>query len=421
VTITREVSRQEAARELLWRRSEQDFLFFFEHMWRVQIPRKGATNPVARPFQRQVAEILSVSDSSEVPVMLVALKARQIGFTTIVAAYAVWWAIFHNDSPWLMASRNEDAAKKNLARATYGWRRLPQWFKDRCPAVITDSSERLAWANESRIDSIPASAGSGRSDSVFGVLFDEAAHMDNPAELFASLQPLCYGPFIVFSSANGMGNWFHDRWLEAKLSDSAWTPIFCPWTEVDSRDREWYERAKRKFRGQQWLFYQEFPSDDTEAFARSGRVAFGVDLTDGLPICDPEQRFRWSGTGFDVEHPMDPGEEDDLELWVWKPPRVDRDEKGRTVRAPNYVVFCDPAEGLAHGDQTAIAVWDANRLELVATCLTHFPIEELEQVLAWIGHHYHVALMMVERNNQGTGWPSSPRLCRGTAHPGTAG
>lgn len=395
------VSKQQAAQELLWRRSQESFLFFFEHLWKVQIPRVGPTHPVARNFQRELAAKLYADDSSAAPIMLVALKARQIGFTTLVAAYAVWWCIFHNDCPWLLASRNEDAAKKNLARATYGWRRLPQWFKDRCPAVVTDSSERLAWANESRIDSIPASAGSGRSDSVYGVLFDEAAHMDNPAELFASLQPLCYGPFVVFSSANGMGNWFHDRWLEAKQPDSAWTPIFCPWTEVDSRDREWYERNKRKFRGQMWLFYQEFPGDDTEAFARSGRVAFGPDLVDGLPVRDPDSRLRWVGDRFDVDSPLDRGVEDDLELWVWARPHVDRDDRARVVRPPNYIVFCDPAEGLAHGDQTAIAVWDANRRELAATCLTHYPIEELEGVLAWIGHHYHTALMMVERNNQG--------------------
>lgn len=393
-----EVSQQEAARELLFRRSKESFGFFFEHMWVVQVPRKGAVHPKLRGFQARLAGLLEKQVDS---LLLVALKARQIGFTTIVCAFAVWWCLFHPDSPWLLASRNEDAAKKNLARAAYGWRRLPQWFKDRCPECTSDTTERLAWANESRVESIPASAASGRSDSVFGVLFDEAAHMEAPAELFASLQPLCYGPFIVFSSANGMGGWFHERWLEAQAEGSEWTPFFCPWSEVAERDPAWYERTRRKYRGQEWLFYQEFPANDVEAFARSGRVAFDPGLIDGQDYTPPLVRYGWGVAEPNNFGPLDAGQENDLELWVWAYPRVERDEKGRTLRPPNYVVFCDPAEGLAHGDQTAIAVWDANQMELVATSVSYYPIEDLDLPLAWIGHWYHGALLMVERNNHG--------------------
>jgi hypothetical protein len=71
------------------------------------------------------------------------------------------------------------------------------------------------------------------------------------------------------------------------------------------------------------------------------------------------------------------------------------------LRPPNYVVFCDPAEGLEHGDQTAICVWDANRMEVVATSVSFYPIEDLDLPLAWIAHWYHTALLMVERNNHG--------------------
>lgn len=398
-----DVSRAEAAQELLWRRATAEtadgFLTFFQHLWYVQVPRKGPQHPQARPFQRRVVEMLM--EPSDHPLLLAVLKARQIGFTTVMMAFAVWWSLTHSDSPWLLASRNEDAAKKNLTRAAYGYRRLPVWFKARCPDVITDSTERLSWANESRIDSIPASAGSGRSDSVYGVLFDEAAHMDNPSELFASLDPLCYGPFIVFSSANGMGNWFHQIWQEGGLDDSAWRTLFCPWTEVDTRDQDWYTRTARKYRGQMWLFYQEYPSNEVEAFARSGRVAYGIDVLEPLNLRPPTWRVAWDGVNLDTEHPLLPGAEADLELWVWEWPTILRGPDGRVSQPPNYTVFCDTAEGLERGDQTAIAVWNANTQALVATCLTRWPIEDLDDVLAAVGHWYHGALLIVERNNQG--------------------
>jgi hypothetical protein len=392
------LTRQQAEQELVWRSCRDSFLYFFENMWWVQIPRKGQVRPKARTFQKELAELLILlGDDAQI----IALKARQIGFTTVVAAYATWTCLFRPEIPWLFVSRNEKAAMRNLRRATYGIERLPAWFKTRMPKIVSLSTERITFDNESRIESLPASGASGRGDSVYGVLFDEAAHMDNPGELYASLEPLCYGPFLVFSSANGMGNWFHTQWLEAKLPDSAWTPVFCSWREVESRDDAWYARTKLKFRGQLWMFFQEYPEDDTEAFARSGRVAYDGDLLRPMGFGPPAVMFGWVDDRFDISNPLSSDEEADLVLRVWKLPTVKRWPDGRVMQKPNYVLFCDAAEGLEHGDFTTVAVWDANEREVVATIRTHFPIEYFDGVLAWVGHFYHVALIMVERNNHG--------------------
>lgn len=388
-----EFSVQELTREVEWRRCQTDFHYFAERYWHIQIPRKGSTLLVLRDFQKAVADAMVAHDR------VVALKARQIGFTTVVAAYAFWSVFFHADTPWLFVSRNEDAAKITLARVKYGYQRLSQWVKDRGPKLVTDSTERIAFGNDSRIDSIPASADSGRGDSVYGVLFDEAAHMSEPEELFGSLEPLCYGPMFVFSSANGMGNFFHGLWLEAQQPDSVWASLFFPWNEVPERDEKWYERTKRKYRGQDWLFYQEYPATADEAFAKSGRTIIGQDLqTDS--VGPPLARLRWENGEF-LPEPLDPEEEYELELHVWEYPTVERDELGRKVRDPNYVLFCDPAEGLEHGDYTGIVVWDANNHRVVARSRTHWPVEDIGEVLAWLGHYYHIALVMVERNNIG--------------------
>lgn len=394
-------SPQVLAQEIEFRRARDSFYYFFTHFWKVQIPKKGPRSPEERDFQRELAERLQDAEGGEVPLRLVALKARQIGFTTVVAAFAAWSCMFNEDTPWLFVSRGETEAKKNLARAAYGYQRLPKWLKDRLPALVTSSSERMAWANESRIDSIPASAGSGRGDSVYGVLFDEAAHMENPEELFGSLDPLCYGPMLVFSSANGMGNWYHSRWKESQMPDSEWQWMFCSWREVPGRDDAWYQRTKKRYRGSMWLFYQEYPGTPQEAFAKTGRRAIGDDVLDLDTIREPEWRFRWTGDQFDTDNPLGDGEEEDLELHAWYLPTVERDDRGRVTRKPNYVVFCDPSEGLTNGDYTAVAVWDANTGTVVATIRTHWPVEEIAEVLAWLGYYYHTALMMVERNNLG--------------------
>jgi hypothetical protein len=68
---------------------------------------------------------------------------------------------------------------------------------------------------------------------------------------------------------------------------------------------------------------------------------------------------------------------------------------------PNYVLFCDTAEGLEHGDYTAVTVWNANTDEMVATMQTRIPLDELGEMLASLGWWYHSALIGVERNNHG--------------------
>jgi hypothetical protein len=198
-----------------------------------------------------------------------------------------------------------------------------------------------------------------------------------------------------------MANWFHDTWLESEKEDSEWEQIFCAWSEVPERDEEWYRRTKLKFRGQPWLFYQEYPSNTIEAFARSGRSVYGYDLINPMPFQPPLARFGWTGMAFDLQQALAPGEDSDLTLRVWEFPTVERHPDGRLKRAPNYVVFCDPAEGLTHGDYTAVTVWDANQRRVVATIRTHWPIEYMGDVLAWVGYYYHTALLMVERNNHG--------------------
>jgi hypothetical protein len=80
---------------------------------------------------------------------------------------------------------------------------------------------------------------------------------------------------------------------------------------------------------------------------------------------------------------------------------VETDEEDRVIRLPNYVIACDPAEGLDHGDFTAITVWNANTNECVASMRSHVPIDELGDLLARLGYWYHNALIGIERNNHG--------------------
>ena len=207
------------------------------------------------------------------------LKSRQIGFTTLGCALAVQDMMFNQDHPWILVSQGLDEAKGTLAtKVSQFYSKLPGWFRQRGPAVEVDTKEVFGFSNGSSILSIPSTAHSARSKSVFGVIFDEAAFMEDAEGVFAALDPLCYGPMFVFSTANGMGNMFHSTYLESKEPGSSWRSSFYSWHVVPGRSEKWYEAQQRKYRNKEHLLAQEHPNTDTEAFLRSGRTALPVDL-----------------------------------------------------------------------------------------------------------------------------------------------
>ena len=187
----------------------------------------------------------------------------------------------------------------------------------------------------------------GRGDSVYGVILDEFAFMEYGNEVFAALEPLVYGKMIVISTANGMGDRFHEIWLESEKDDSPWAGIFYAWDVVPARDEDWYNRKKLSFRGQEWYFYQEYPANPEEAFAKSGRTVFGVDVLSYLPWEEPKAYFEWDADGGFYET----SEPSPFALRVWEEPFVLRHEEHEyVIQQPNYVIGVDVAEGLDHGD-----------------------------------------------------------------------
>lgn len=374
--------------------------FWFSNYYYIPVVGKGAQLFKPRPYQNHIAKRIDTAK------LIIGLKARQIGWTTIGVASAVHDALFNEEHPWLFVSKNEDAAQKMLAKAKYAYQRLPAWMKKELPNMIGGGTQTMVeFENGSRLESVPATPSTGRSDAVYGTLMDECAFMEYAEEIWGAIEPLTYGVSMLFSTANGMGNFFHDIWLDSQQSDSVWEGLFYPWNVVPERDEAWHDHARRSFRGREWLFYQEYASTPEEAFARSGRVAFGMDIVDEcFEEIQPYAKYAWEIGGWDREegpYEIDLHEEADIEVYMWKPPEVVRDEVGRPIWKPNYVIGADVAEGLDHGDFTYVTVWDANTGEQVLSSKSAIPVSYLDELLDWCGRTYHTGLIIVEHNMAG--------------------
>jgi len=198
-----------------------DEQYFLEHFWHIAHPARGRVLFVLRDAQSQALSQWAGERYS------LTLKARQIGWTTLVAAHQFWLAFFHADQNIIDLSRTEREAVLLLKKTKYGFSHLPKWMVARGPDSLVDHQQRMAFANGSQITSMPSASDPARGESATLIVVDEWAFLPNPEEAWASIEPVADvgGRIIGLSTANGSGNFFHQLWTGAEAGAPASAPV----------------------------------------------------------------------------------------------------------------------------------------------------------------------------------------------------
>lgn len=351
------------------------FLYFCENHWSIRHPERGRIN-----FDLFEAQVETVRSWLTTRYSLI-LKARQIGFSTLVAAYA-FWAAQYPDRPILMLSRTEREAIKLLQKSKYGQQFLAEWMRFRmgpCNATQT----KMEFSNGSFIESLPSASDPARGESAWLIVVDEMAFLPNSEEAWGAIEPVADvgGRVIMLSTANGEGNLFHRMWVEATAGNNRFTPLFFPWS-ANGRTEEWFEAKKADT--PDWLLAQEYPSSPDDAFLRSGRPVFNLESLRAIEPIEPIARGYLNAGGKFVQ--------DGGALRVWSMP----DENGV------YVIGADPSQGMEHGDYASVHVINARDYEVVAHWHGLIDPDLLgSDVLARLGKFYNSALIGVESNSHG--------------------
>lgn len=357
------------------------FTYFCSTYWFIRHPERGRIT-----FEMREAQIETSRAWIEHRRTIV-LKARQIGFSTLAAAFSFWETFFWSDRPEVMLSRTEREAAKLLLKSKYGYKQLPQWMRERGPALISDNQLKMVFSNDSYIESLPSGNDPARGESVYRVFIDEMAFLPNSEEAWASIEPVADvgGRVVCLSTANGEGNIFHQLWVGSQNGTNSFKGIFYPWSAGD-RDDDWYEVKRREL--PDWQLAQEYPSDPDEAFIRSGRPVFNLDLLRSLVLTSPRKGYLRSLPGRNVYDFV----EDGGPLSIWEFPDITH----------VYCVGADVAEGLGHGDYSTAHVIDVTTNEVVAHWHGHIDPDLFgSDVLAKLGYFYNYALLAVENNNHG--------------------
>lgn len=252
--------------------------------------------------QRYIHEQLEAQKAATGKVRALILKGRQQGCSTYVGARYYHHTTWHRGLKTFILT-HEDQATQNLFE-------MVNRYHEHCPIFVRPSTG-AANAKELYFDKLDSgykvgtagSKGVGRSSTIQLFHGSEVAfwpHADTHAAGVLQAVPDADGTEVILeSTANGVGNLFHEKWKDAEAGDGDFIAIFVPWywqdeyrktapgdftlTEdeqkyadaygLDAEQMAW-RRNKIAELNDEDLFKQEYPANAAEAFQMSGHDGF---------------------------------------------------------------------------------------------------------------------------------------------------
>lgn len=235
-----------------------------------RIPRGRDLVPF-KLWPKQVEALRAIHEDKR----LIVLKARQLGFSWLMVAYALWMAVFHERTAIAIASQTGDDAKLTLKRVKEMHRDIAE---DSTRAFILggkgigEDSANNFQIGSSLIRSLVSTGYSFRGGTYGLIVLDEAGYMENARDIWQAANPAAeHGRIAAISTGNGTtgtGEEFYNQWAKAQEGRSAFKPIFTPWYADPARDEEWKLQRQREFAAAPDRFFVEYPETPDQAFMR---------------------------------------------------------------------------------------------------------------------------------------------------------
>lgn len=425
------------------------FLYDFE-FWAaksVAIPDKLTHRLVSmqlnRP-QRQVLAKLEEQRQAGKPVRAIILKARQCGISTLVEAYIAWLQLIHNaNTNCIVCAQNKDTA--NALKGIYSniLMNYPAEYSPEKPykfkpfektANISQISGRSNTVTVCSAESPAAIRGIDISLAHLSeVAFWRKTKMIDPLNVIRSISgsvALTSGSVIIMeSTANGLGNFFHEEWLRASAGKSDKVGIFIPWFEhtiyslpiddaeafystLDDYEKSlwnmgatleqinWYRHKNLEYQ-QTSSMQAEFPSTDVEAFTATDKVVFSPMALEKMRenCCAPKVVGEVGGmadVGEDSLSGLSFIPDSTGKFKVWEYPE-------HKVRHNRYIVTVDIGGRSADSDYSVIYVLDRGASDdckpsTVAQWRGHADMDVIAWKSAQIAKYYSNALLVIESN-----------------------
>lgn len=445
------MSRKPTKEEIFYWKVKNDRQWYIENFLKIRNKQSQLVPFKLNEAQKVVLEKIRECEREGRLKRFIVLKARQMGLSTLFEGL-IYQDTSTNEFKNSLIIAHEQAASGNLFN-------MSKLFYEESPEAIKpmkkyDNGRILSFENPSSDEversqnpglrskitiSTAGTTEAGRSSTIHNLHASEVAFFPDAKTTMLGLMqsvPDELNTLVVWeSTANGVGDFFHEQWQKAVRGESDLIPIFLPWfidpgytrpfrsdaerqqledeINIVSRDmnnkeirtyeyelmhkhnltleqlnwRRW--TIANKCQGDEELFMQEYPSTPEEAFISSGRPKFSIRSLRKYQTLTKPGRRGYLRIGSDGEITFDEDSKGYIEIW------------DLPVRDKFYCIGADVAEGLVHGDFSAGIVLDADTLDIVAKWHGHIDPDLFGVELVKLSRYYNDAYLGVENNNHG--------------------
>ena len=355
------LSKKEVLSEIVKCGKDPDY--FINNYARISHPIRGLVPFKTYEFQTQLLKDFNDHRFN------VILKGRQLGISTITAAYVSWMMLFHRDKNILVMATKFQTAANLVKKVKAIIKNLPEWMQ--IANISIDNRTSFELSNASQIKASTTSGDAGRSEALSLLVIDEAAHVEGLDELWTGLYPTLStgGRCIALSTPNGVGNWFHQTYTDSEAGINDFFPTVLPWDVHPDRDQEWFEEETKNMSSRQVA--QEYQCN----FNMSGETVINPDDMERIKQGLQEPKYK---TGFDRN------------FWIWE-----EYQPGST-----YLLVADVARG-DDKDSSVFHIIKLETMEIIGEYKSKIAPDLFANMLNEVGKEFGKCLMVVENNSVG--------------------
>lgn len=340
---------------------QNDIVYFIKNYCKIISLDEGLVLFELRDYQERM---IRAYDSNR---FNITLTSRQIGKTTVVAAYLIHYLIFNEQKSVAILANKAATSREILSRVKRMLEGLPFFLQ---PGVKEYNKGSVEFGNGSKVLASATSSDSIRGFTFNLVYLDEFAFVEGADDFYTSTYPVISSgkdtKIIITSTPNGM-NLFYKLWMDGKNGENEFNCVRVDWWEIPHYDEAWKEMTIRNIGEKK--FSQEYGNS---FFGSSGTLIDGATL----------ERLVWKKPIEETEN-----------VKIWK----------RPVPGHVYIATVDVSEG-AGSDYSVMNIIDITTSPYEQVCVFRnnkttplvFP-----EIIERLAKEYNEAWILVETNSIG--------------------